>query len=119
MWAHQEYCHLCCIQGRLYLLAPLASSFNTSVILDCDGVITSKGLEHCLEALQPSGIPMAIADEDLGTLRDSHRLPPHLSCAELRLTCRGVLFGSGFWQTSGIGSNEGYESPSSETLATC
>jgi hypothetical protein len=68
MRAHQEHRHLRRSQRLLDLLPPLASSFDTSIIPDCNDVIAGEGSQHGLKSLQPPGILMAITNEDLGTL---------------------------------------------------
>jgi len=56
-------------------------------------MIPGEGLEHRLESLQPFGICMTVADEDLRARWGSHRVPPFVT-AEERLAWRDMRFGN-------------------------
>ena len=67
MGTHKET-HLRRRQRLLNFLTPLAASFDMSIVPDGDIMIAGEGREHDLESLQPPGILMPVADEDLRAL---------------------------------------------------
>ena len=85
MGAHQEHCHLSPSRGRVYFLPPLASGLDLRVIPEADSVIAGQGRHRGRESLQPLGILMAIANENLGTLWGKHGVP-HDSGKQQQLT---------------------------------